>query len=286
MSRSLGVCVALAVVVHATAVIALEGIAQDDRIPTFEVASIKPQEGDPGFVPSSPERFVDANATLRSLIAWAWNIRGFQIEGGPGWAESQRFDVSARAPQRVTERTMRLMVRELLADRFQLRVRVEPRQMARYVLRTARVDGRLGPGLQPASVDCAAVLAERFGAPAPAGSDAPVCLWRVGISPPVARMFVDGAPLSEFAGLLERLLNRKVVDSTGLTGPYDVRLEFSSDQLPMAVPAADPAATPQPARDGLSLSTALQDQLGLTLESERGPVDVIVIESAQLPQPN
>jgi len=286
MNRMRGGCVAMAIAIHATGAVSLEGIAQDPQLPAFEVGSIKPQNGDPGFVPSSPERFVDANATLRSLIAWAWNIRSFQIEGGPAWAESQRFDVSARASQRVTERTMRLMVRQLLADRFQLRVRVEPRQMARYVLRTARADGRLGPGLQPASVDCAAVLAERFGAPAPAGSNAPACAWRVGISPPVARMFVDGAPLTEFAGLLERLLNRKVVDGTGLTGPYNVRLEFSSDQLPMGVPAADPAAPPPPPRDGLSLSTALQDQLGLKLESERGPVDVIVIESAQLPLPD
>jgi uncharacterized protein (TIGR03435 family) len=98
-------------------------------------------------------------------------------------------------------------------------------------------------------------------------------------------MLVDGAPISEFAGLLERLLGRKVVDATGLSGPYDIRLEFSSDQLPMAAPpAGDVPAAPAP--DGLSLSTALEEQLGLTLTSERGPVDVIVIESAELPTPN
>jgi uncharacterized protein (TIGR03435 family) len=90
--------------------------------------------------------------------------------------------------------------------------------------------------------------------------------------------------MAQFAGLLERLLRRKVVDATGLNGAYDIRLEFSSDQLPVAVPTAEiPAARP---RDGLSLFTALQDQLGLRLTSEQGPVDVIVIESAQLPSPN
>src|SRR5688572_4539361 len=269
MNRSVEICVAMIIFVSAMA-----AVAQDALVPTFDVASIKPQEGNTGFVPSSPDRFVDVNATLRSLITWAWNVRGFQVEGGPAWAE----------PQPVSERTMRLMVRQLLADRFQLRVRVEPRQMARYVLRVARSDGRLGSGLQPAKVDCAAVLAERFGAPAPAGSTAPACPWRVGIAPPVAQMFVDGAPMVEFAGLLERLLNRKVVDGTGLTGPYDIRLEFSSDQLPMAVPPGDAPAAP--ARDGLSLFTALEDQLGLRLQSEQGPVDVIVIESAQPPAPN
>jgi bla regulator protein blaR1 len=97
-------------------------------------------------------------------------------------------------------------------------------------------------------------------------------------------MVVDGAPMREFAGLLERLLNRKVVDGTGLDRPYDIRLEFSADQMPVPVPRGDnPDAS---ARDGLSLFTALQEQLGLKLESERGPVDVIVIESAQLPTPN
>jgi uncharacterized protein (TIGR03435 family) len=259
--------------------------AQDAAVPAFDVISIKPQEVDASFIPSSPTLFVDANATLRSLITWAWNVRSFQVDGGPDWAGSRRFDVSARSPRPVSERTMRLMVRQLLADRFQLRSRVEPREMARYVLRAARPDGRLGPGLQPARIDCAAVLAERFGAPAPPGSSAPPCSWRVGIAPPVARMVVDGAPMAEFAGLLERLLNRKVADGTGLKGTYDIRLEFSADQLPMAVPPAGDAP-PAPTRDGLSLFTALNEQLGLTLESEHGPVEVIVIESAQLPAPN
>jgi uncharacterized protein (TIGR03435 family) len=236
-------------------------------------------------VPSSPDRFVDANATLKGLITWAWDVRDFQVEGGPEWASSRRFDVTARSPRPVSEATMRLMVRQLLADRFQLRTRLEPRRMARYVLRTARPDSRPGPGLQPAKINCAQVLAERFGAPPPSGSTAPACAWRVGITAPVARMMVDGAPMPHFAGLLERLLRRKVVDGTGLQGTYDIRLEFSSDQLPMAVPPSGdaPAAAP---RDGLSLFTAVEEQLGLKLESEQGPVDVIVIDSAQLPTPN
>jgi uncharacterized protein (TIGR03435 family) len=258
--------------------------AQSPEVPAFDVASIKPQDGDPGFVPSTPVHFVDANATLRSLIAWAWDVRGFQIDGGPEWSGSRRFDVSARSPRPVPESTMRLMVRQLLADRFQLKIRIEARQLPRYVLRTARADRRLGAGLQPASVDCAVALAARFGAPAPDGSSAPPCLWRVGITPPVARMLVDGAPMPSFAGLLERLLNRKVVDATDLRGAYDVRLEFAADQMPMAVPGG--GASDLPPRDGLSLFTALEEQLGLKLESGRGPVDVIVIESAQMPTPN
>jgi uncharacterized protein (TIGR03435 family) len=178
---------------------------------------------------------------------------------------------------------MRVMMRQMLADRFGLVTRIESRELPRYMLRTSRSDRTLGPGLTPAQLDCSIVLAARFGAPAPAGSNAPACLWRVGISPPVARMEVDGAPMREFAGLLERLVNRKVLDDTGLPGAYDVRFEFAADQMPVPLP---PAATPPPPRDGLSLFTALEEQLGLKLESDRGPVDVIVIESARLPDPN
>lgn len=273
----------LSYVVLALAAFAIPLSGQSTEVPLFEVVSIRPQEGDPGFVPSSPERFIDVNATLKSLITWAWNVRDFQVSGGPSWADSRRFDVNARSPRPVSETTMRLMLRRLLADRFQLRTRIESRQMSRYVVRTARPDATLGPGLKPAPIDCAEVLAARFGAPAPDGTE-PQCLWRVGITPPVARMVVDGAPISQFAGLLERLLRRKVIDATGLPGAYDIRLEFSSDQLPMAVPSGD-APVPPP-RDGLSVFTALEDQLGLRLQSEEGPVEVIVIDSAELPAPN
>lgn len=271
----------LSYVVLALAAFAIPLSGQSTEVPIFEVVSIRPQEGEPGFIPSSPDRFVDVNATLKSLVTWAWNVRDFQVSGGPSWADSRRFDVSARSPRPVSETTMRLMVRRLLADRFQLRTRIESRQMPRYLLRTARP--ALGPGLKPAPIDCAEVLAARFGAPAPDGTE-PQCVWRVGITPPVARMFVDGAPIAQFAGLIERLLRRKVVDATGLKGAYDIRLEFSSDQLPIAVPSGDtPAATP---RDGLSIFTAIEDQLGLRLQSEPGPVEVVVIESAELPAPN
>src|SRR5688572_11012210 len=263
-------------------VLPLQAGGQKTDVPTFEVVSIRPQDADPGFIPSSPDRFIDVNATLKSLITWAWNVRDFQVSGGPSWAASRRFDVSARSARPVSETTMRLMVRRLLADRFQLRTRIESRQMPRYVLRTARSDAIPGPGLKPAPIDCAEVLAARFGAPASDGTE-PQCLWRVGITPPVARMFVDGAPIAQFAGLLERLLRRKVIDATGLKGAYDVRLEFSSDQLPTAVPSGDTPVTPP--RDGLSLFTALEEQLGLRLQSEEGPVEVIVIDSAELPAP-
>ena len=270
------------------ALIAIAGAglpAQDAGLPSFEVASIKPQTGSPQYVPSSPDRYVHPQATLRSLVGYAWDVRDFQVEGGPDWTGSRAFDVSARAPGAVGDRAMRLMMRRLLAERFALRTRSETRELPSYALVRARREGELGTGLVPASVDCAAILAQRAGALPPPGDASPACAWRVGIAPPAAFMMVDGAPMGEFAGLIERLVRRRVVDETGLAGSFDVRLEFSTEGLGLPTPPPD-ATPPTPARDIPSLFTALEEQLGLKLESRRGPVPVIVIESAQLPTPD
>ena len=256
--------------------------AQEAALPAFEVASIKPGDLYAAHPPSSPDRFAMMSTTVKSLIAYGYDVRDFQIEGGPDWASSQTYMVNAKAPGAVGQPTMRLMVRRLLADRFGLRTHTESRDMPIYALVKARADGRLGERLQKADVDCAAILSQRSGAPLPPGdTSAPACQWRVGISPPVAMMFVDGAPIREFAGLLERLLGRRVVDETGLTGTFDIRLEFAADQLPVPLPPA--TEPPAPPRDGLSLLTAIEEQLGLRLESRRGPVPVIIIDAATPP---
>jgi uncharacterized protein (TIGR03435 family) len=134
------------------------------------------------------------------------------------------------------------------------------------------------------TTDCAAILAARAGNPPMDAAGTP-CARQVGIAPPAAFMMVDGAPMREFAGLIERLVRRPVVDGTGLAGSFDVRLDFSTEGLGFPTPPPD-AAQPTPARDVPSLFTALEEQLGLKLESRRGPVPVIVIESAQLPKPD
>ena len=258
--------------------------AQEPILPAFEVASIKPGDLDAAHPPSSPDRFAMMSTTLKSLIAYGYDVRDFQIEGGPDWAGSSTYMVNAKAPGPVGQPAMRSMVRRLLAERFALRTHTESREMPIYRLVKARDDGRLGERLQPAAVDCAAILSARSGAPPPPGdTTSPQCAWRVGIAPPVAMMFVDGAPIREFAGLLERLVGRRVVNDTGLTGTFDIRLEFASDQMPTSLPLP-PAGTA--ARDGLSLFTALEEQLGLRLESTRGPVPVIVIDDASLPTPD
>jgi uncharacterized protein (TIGR03435 family) len=259
-------------------------MAQEPELPGFEVASIKPQTGTAQYVPSSPDRYVNTNATLRALVGYAWDVPGFQIEGGPDWGDSRRFDVSARAPGAVGQEVMRMMMRRLLAERFGLRTRFETRELPSYALVRSRRDGQLEKGLVPAAVDCAAILTARGGAPPMDDASAP-CAWRVGIAPPAAFMMVDAAPMREFAGLLERLVRRRVVDETGIAGTFDIRLNFSTEGLGLPTPPPD-ASQSAPPRDIPSLFTALEEQLGLKLESRRGPAPIIVIESAALPTPD
>jgi uncharacterized protein (TIGR03435 family) len=262
-------------------------VAAQDALPAFEVASIKPRAGEPGGnSSSSPDRFNDSDATLAALIRYAFDVEDFQVIGGPDWVRSRRFDVSAKAPGERSENEIRLMLRRLLAERFKLATHDETRRLPMYALVKSREDGRLGDGLRPSNVDCLSILWRGGGVPPrAAGEPLPTCLWRVGITPTVATMLVDGAPIPQFAKLLQRLVNRVVVDRTGLSGFFDIRLEFSAEQLPMRIPLPPDAAAP-PSRDGLSLFTALQEQLGLELDAQDGPVPVIVIDRAELPTPD
>jgi uncharacterized protein (TIGR03435 family) len=254
--------------------------------PAFEVASIKPRVGEPAFgAPSSPDRFTYPGATLVDLIRWAHELQGFQVEGGPEWIQTDRFDVSAKASSAQPQTVMRRMVARLLRERFNLESHVETREMPVYLLRTARSDARLGEQMRPSSVDCAALIeANAVGSRADSSSPPP-CLWRVGITTTIATMMLDGVSMPRFASLLQPMLQRVVVDETGLPGTYEIRLEFAADQLNLSVPLPADAPAP-PSRDGLSLFTALQDQLGLKVEPARGPVDILIVDSVDRPTPD
>ena len=213
-------------------------------------------------------------------------MQEFQILGGPSWLRSSRFDVSAKAEGPTPQDRMRLMVSRLLAERFGLKAHAETRELSTYALVIARADGRLGEHMRPSAIDCQAIIAAGKVRPSTAGGLPPQCLWRIGITASSAQMRVDGVQLARFATLLGPMARRTVVDKTGLTGTYDIDLEFEPDQAGLPVVPVTPGAPAPPARDGLSLFTALQEQLGLKLESERGPVNVLVIDSAELPTPN
>ena len=259
--------------------------AQERDLPAFEVASIKPRTGEPALqAPYSPDRYTHSDATLVDLIAFAYDAQDFQVIGGPEWIRTSRYEISAKAIAVPSENGMRLMVRRLLADRFGLRTHGETREMAVYRLVTARSDGRLGQRIKPSSINCPALIEARS---ARASADAaPPCLWRIGFMATSALMTLDGAPLPRLARLLQPMLGRIVLERTGLTGTFDLQLEFSPEQTAARFALAPNVPATQPARDGLSLFTALEEQLGLKLESARDQVPVTIVDEARTPAPD
>jgi uncharacterized protein (TIGR03435 family) len=259
--------------------------------PSFEVASVKTNtSGDQRVMIQTPPggRFTATNVPLRNLIVLAYRLQNFQLIGGPDWIRSERFDIVAKAEGNLPPFTpsgppepLLGMVRTLLAERFKLVVHHETRELPIYALVVARTDGKLGPQLHPAVVDCeAAALRARGGPPpGPPPGERPTCGMRIG----PGQMMAGGTPLSQFVNPLSQFVQRTVIDRTGLTGAFDFDLSWTPDQLPQGPPP--PGAPPLPPIDpnGPSIFTALQEQLGLKLDAQRGPVDVIVIDRAERP---
>jgi|RhiMethySRZTD1v2_1073278.scaffolds.fasta_scaffold12756_8 bla regulator protein blaR1 len=261
----------------------------------FETASVKPNKS------GEEERYIRidpggggltvVNMQLRQLITFAYQIQSFQLEGGPDWIASDRFDILAKSEREVPatgaffagQEPLRIMLRTLLADRFKLVMRKETKELPIFELVLARQDGRLGPQLRPAAVDCAAQAAVARGGtppPAPSGPPGPGSCYS-NINPVSVRG--GGVTLAMLASLLEGRVQRLVIDRTGLTGNWDLEVNYTPDrsQLP---PGVELPSSIDP--NGPSLFTAIEEQLGLKLRPARGPVEVLVIDSVQQPTPN
>jgi uncharacterized protein (TIGR03435 family) len=259
--------------------------AQSPDIDTlqFEVASVKPNKtADPNsslrLQPGG--RIVATNVALRLLIRNLYNVQADQIVGGPPWIESERFDIEAKADREYPPQAdapapeLLAMMRNLLADRFKLVVHRESREMPVYLLVMARDDKTLGPQMRRVDVDCAAEAARamaalRGGAPPPAKPDTmPPCGMRMRPGDVIAR----GTTPQQLARNLSQFVGRAVVDRTGLDGAFDIDLQWSPEQTADA--------------SGPSIFTAVQEQLGLKLDSQRIPVDVLVIDRVERPAPD
>jgi uncharacterized protein (TIGR03435 family) len=255
------------------------------QVASFEVASVKPNTSgssaaETSAPPSGTIRIV--NTPLRTLIVNAYSLKPFQVVGGPPWLESERYDIVAKPPTNTAPNVIPLMFRTLLADRFKLRSHMETRQQPIYELVLAREDGRLGPGLAKSDVDCVSIDAARAAArpqPAPplSRNGRPACRTRMAISDTSGTLDVGGRPLSAMLNTFGTVANRPVVDRTGLTGPFDIELHWSDTTL-----SANSAST----ADAPSFFVALQEQLGLKLRPARGPVEVLVIDAVERPQPD
>ena len=262
--------------------------------PAFEVASIKPNNSGDGRVmmQNQPGRFIATNVTLRVLIRQAYQLQDFQISGGPGWLNSDRFDINAKLPDGVRDSgppapgsgpgPLQLMIRALLAERFKLAVHNETKDSPIYALILARSDGRLGPELKKSEANCdgAGPGRGRGGPTPPPGPPQPGDRMPCGIRIGPGNIAVGGSPLSQFANSLGMFAGRVVQDRTGLTGNYDFNLTWTPDQMPQRPPGA-PDLPVDP--NGPSLFTAVQEQLGLKLDSQRGPVELVVIDRAEKP---
>jgi uncharacterized protein (TIGR03435 family) len=263
------------------------------NVPVFEVASIKPNPtGFAGPTQSQIQRggrFVATNIPVRLLIGQAYQVQSYRLVGGPRWLATDGFDINAKADgelfPRGGQRPLEGALRALLADRFKLVVHVETRELPVYALVIARSDGRLGPNLtRSPTTDCDAMLTaareQGGGPPPPPDGHPPACGVRMGNG----TFSADSRSPSQLAGILSAVLDRRVVDQTGLTGLFNADLTWTPDQMPQRPPGA-PDDLPPVDPNAPSIFTAVQEQLGLKLKSTTGPVEVLVIDSVERPTP-
>ena len=233
--------------------------------PAFEVASVKPTADAvlvlSGITTISNGRFSAKAMTVKELIARAYRVESREITGGPGWIESDRYDIEARAASGAAgEPQLRLMLQVLLAERFRVRLHRETREGPVYALVVAPG----GPKMKPVSDQC---------------TEGPGLITLYG------RLIGKCGSADKIAASLSLVMDRPVTDRTALTGSFgDIRLDWVPDDTQFPgwgrglKPVSDPA--------GASLFTAIQEQLGLRLEPARGPVEIIVIDAAERPAAN
>lgn len=228
--------------------------------PAFEVASVKPNKSGDNSISIRRQpggRVTVTNAPLRMLITFAYDLREHQLSGGPGWLNSDRYDIVAKADNpNPTEAEMKLMFQTLLADRFQMKAHRETKELPVYAVTV----GKNGPKLSKAD---------------PAGQGPQMSMGR-------GQLKAKKASIEQLAKLLGNQLGRTVLDKTGLAGDFDFELTWTPDVTGPLGPKEGGVDGPPPADPaGPSIFTAIQEQLGLKLESQKGPVEILVIDSVE-----
>jgi len=245
--------------------------------PVFELASIKPSSNSPDTLEfgagdgQGGGRYV----TLKILIGLAYRLQDFQISGGPGWVSSDRFDVEGKAQDPTADPDQcRLMLQSLLEDRFQLKLRRETKEVPICTL----VVGEGGPKIKWSADQ----TSPEVNGPASPGAGPNHGAIQLG----AGSLIGNAATMALFTKFLSQRLGRALIDKTNLTGRYDIQLRWSPEVgevpfdpggriLRMATDSSEP-----------SIFTAIQDQLGLKLESARTPIDMLVIDHAERPSEN
>jgi uncharacterized protein (TIGR03435 family) len=254
-------------------------ISQGQPSLEFEVASVRPAasntvgstiQGLPGG------RLNIRNMSLKEIIVVAWRIQPFQVAGAPAWLDSAHYDISAKSGDGANQSDLTLMLRALLVDRFHLKFHRETKELPIYSLVIAKKHGELGPGLtESTDRDCTTDPSSRS-----------VVEARKLFGLQCGEMAAYGGqiravsiPLDRLTPRLSRLMDREVVNKTGLTANFNIHLEWTPER-----PQGDALSPPEV--EGPSIFTAIQDQLGLKLESQKGPVDILVVDHVEKPSAN
>jgi uncharacterized protein (TIGR03435 family) len=257
-----------------------------DVIPAFEVVSVKPNRSGSGSVRVNlpDDGYSATNIPLKLFVASAYGIKQEQISGAPSWVESARYDIQAKvagsdvaALRRLSMGGRNSMLQQVLTDRFKLKVHRGQQELPVYEL----VIAKKGPKLKEA------IPGDTYanGIKGPDGVARAGMMWMI-----PGQLTGQAIPISNLARLLSRQLGLTIVDKTGLTGKYDIKLQWDPEESrgPMfAGPqGGNQEAAPPPDASGPSIFTALREQLGLRLQSTKGPVETLVIDHIERPSEN
>jgi uncharacterized protein (TIGR03435 family) len=262
-----------------------EAVSADVKVPAFDVVSVKQDksEGSMIRVMMKPDGYAATNVSLKMLIEEVYGIRQDLISGAPGWVDSIRFDIDAKVAGGNVDDLKKLkpeqrmsMLKPMLADRFQVKVHTETKTLPVYELVVAKGGSKLKEAMP--------------GYTYTNGIKGPDGVAHGGMMR-MSRGEVTGQALAveSLVNMLSRQLQRTVIDKTGLTGKYDFTLQWteeSSDPMFKGGDGSQQKAEPAPDATGPSIFTALQEQLGLKLQSAKGPVETLVIDHVEMPSEN
>lgn len=256
------------------------GFCQDaGKLPEFEAVSIKRSKSSDfrsAFRPSPGGRLSATNVPLKALIAWAYQLRDSQISGEPGWVDSERFDVAAKSDGNphydFLKPELETMFQSVLRDRCKLQVHRTTKELLVYKLVVAKngpkiqaVDEGNCPEIPPPDKPCRYLRPDKF-----------------------AHLRAEKAPMSALAWMLTRMIGKMVIDNTDLKGSFTYTLDWKKYVLPPQTPpgvVAPPGAF-NPTSFGPAVASALEEQLGLQLKSDKGPVELLVIDHVERPSEN
>jgi len=280
------------------ACLAATTLSAQSATPAFEVASVK-RNADapfafPGVMLQPGGRVTSPGTSVRQLILVGYGLQDLQLTGGPPWIATELYVIDARTTADATRASVRSMVKSLLGDRFQLAAHVEKRELPSLVLTPASRDGKLGPRLRRAGTDCTAPTPPPGvplpPPPPPGGQDITFVLPQDPLGPQCGAISFPGwisgrrMTMAQLALMLTQLTRRVVVDETALAGEFDVDITFMPDE-PVRMNGG-PAPPALAMSDRPALTTAIQEDLGLKLETRRREVDVLVIDRVERPTEN